>query len=378
VGRTRGIATAMNYVAKRRGVTRGMTMSEIRRVCPDAVILPGNYALYQVMSTRMCAIVRRASDVVEEYSIDECFADISERVKNIDEAKDVMRVIQADLARELGMTFSVGLGPTRVMAKIASKLKKPNGFCVLDRHAIRHIYPALLVGAVWGIGGQSARAMNERGIQSVADFIAQPEYLIKEYFSKSHVALWHELQGTCIHEVSAHVAKPHSISRTRTLSTPTRDRTLLRATLMVHIEHVCCEARQQNLAAGAISLFLKTQEFHTVRHEIVLPTPTALPYDFASLLDRALGSLYKVGVWYRASGVTVARLIPQKGVSLPLPFACADTSARMRVQSVIDTLGAVFGHDTVYCASGLLARNRTERDVSDGLFCTLPFMGIVT
>src|SRR5215468_2815392 len=111
-GKERGIAASMSYEAKARGVTRGMRIAEIRKICPDAVLLPSDYETYSLLSKRFYAIVRRFTSDVEEYSIDELFADITgyRRAYRASYEQIAARIKQ-DLDRELGFTFSVGLAP---------------------------------------------------------------------------------------------------------------------------------------------------------------------------------------------------------------------------------------------------------------------------
>ncbi len=118
----RGIAASMSYEAKARGVTRGMRLADIRKRCPDAVILPSDYETYSLLSTRLFAIVRRYTPEVEAYSVDECFADLTGLRRPLRMSYFQMAAqIKKDLDSALGFTFSVGLAPNKVVAKIASK-----------------------------------------------------------------------------------------------------------------------------------------------------------------------------------------------------------------------------------------------------------------
>src|SRR6516165_1794772 len=120
-GKERGIAASMSYEAKARGVTRGMRLAEIRKICPDAVILPSDYETYSLLSKRLFSIVRRYTPDVEEYSIDECFADLTGLQRPLRMSyKTMAATIQRDLNTELGFTFSLGLAPTKVLAKVGS------------------------------------------------------------------------------------------------------------------------------------------------------------------------------------------------------------------------------------------------------------------
>ena len=116
----------MSYEAKARGVTRGMRIAEIRKICPEAVILPSDYETYSLLSKRFFAIVQRYTPDVEEYSIDECFADLTGLRRPLRMSYfEIAARIKRELDAELGFTFSVGLAPNKVVAKIASKWASP-------------------------------------------------------------------------------------------------------------------------------------------------------------------------------------------------------------------------------------------------------------
>jgi DNA polymerase-4/DNA polymerase V len=132
-GKERGIAASLSYEAKALGVTRGMRIAEIRKVCPEAAILPSDYETYSLLSKRFFAIMRRFTPDVEEYSIDECFCDLTGlrrplRMSYLQIAERMKKALEA----ELGFTFSVGLAPNKVVAKIASKWQKPSGLTAIS------------------------------------------------------------------------------------------------------------------------------------------------------------------------------------------------------------------------------------------------------
>ncbi|NTW15016.1 MAG: DNA polymerase IV, partial [Candidatus Moranbacteria bacterium] len=136
-GAERGIASSMSYEAKALGVTRAMRLHEIRKICPDVIILPSDYETYSLLSKRFFDVVRRYTPDVEEYGIDECFADITgwNRPLGIGYLAMAER-IQKDLRRELGFTFSIGLASTKVLAKAGSKWKKPYGLTAIPNRDI--------------------------------------------------------------------------------------------------------------------------------------------------------------------------------------------------------------------------------------------------
>src|SRR5919109_2328349 len=166
-GKERGIASSMSYEAKARGVTRGMRLSEIKRLCPDAIILPSDYETYSLLSKRLFTIVRRYTPDVEEYGIDECFADLTGLRRPLRMSYEAMAAtIKHELDTELGFTFSVGLAPNKVLAKIGSKWQKPSGFTAIPGRDIHLFIKELPVGKVWGIGDNTAALLNKHGVYS--------------------------------------------------------------------------------------------------------------------------------------------------------------------------------------------------------------------
>src|SRR5215470_12386510 len=175
-GKERGIVASMSYEAKARGVTRGMRISDIRKVCPDAVILPSDYETYSLLSKRFFAIVRRYTPDVEEYSIDECFADLTglRRPLRMSYLKIAERMKKA-LDTELGFTFSVGLAPNKVVAKIGSKWEKPSGLTAIPVGELPRYLTTLPVEKVWGIGPNTTALLRQHGIQTAFEFAQRPE-----------------------------------------------------------------------------------------------------------------------------------------------------------------------------------------------------------
>ena len=151
-GKERGIASAVSYEGKALGIKRGMSIPEIKRICPNMVHLPSDYETYSLYSARMFSIVRDYTNLVEEYSIDECFAELTglRRPRRMSYPA-ITAAIKHDLEVKLGMTFSIGLAPTKVVAKLASKWQKPSGLTVISGREL----PDYLRRCPWGRCGES-------------------------------------------------------------------------------------------------------------------------------------------------------------------------------------------------------------------------------
>src|SRR5215510_5396815 len=195
-GKERGIAASLSYEAKARGVTRGMRLFEIQRLCPDAIILPSDYETYSLLSKRLVAIVRRYTPEVEEYSIDEVFADLTGLRRPLRMSYEKMAAtIKHELDTELGFTFSVGLAPNKVVAKIASKWQKPSGLTAIPGRELHHYLAQLLVEQVWGIGPNTTAFLNKHGIRTALEFAQRQEPWVQRALSKPFYHIWQELNG---------------------------------------------------------------------------------------------------------------------------------------------------------------------------------------
>jgi len=195
-GKERGIVASMSYEAKARGVTRGMRLFEVKRVCPDAIILPSDYETYSLLSARFFAIVRRYTPQVEEYSIDECFCDLTGLRRPLRLSyRQMAERIKHELDTELGFTFSVGLAPNKVIAKIASKWQKPSGLTEVPGHSIHLFLKELPVGKVWGIGPQTAALLEKHGMRTALQFARKSEVWVKKLLPKPFYLIWQELNG---------------------------------------------------------------------------------------------------------------------------------------------------------------------------------------
>jgi DNA polymerase-4 len=284
-GKERGIAASMSYEAKARGVTRGMRIAEIRKVCPEAVILPSDYETYSLLSKRFFAIVQRFTPDVEEYSIDECFADLTglRRPLRMSYLKIAER-IKKELDAELGFTFSVGLAPNKVVAKIASKWAKPSGLTAIPGRELHRFLDKLPVEKVWGIGPNTTALLQKYGVHTALEFAQRPEEWVRKLFTKPFVAIWQELNGQFVIELET---APHdnyySIQKFKTFTPASFDQAFVFAQLAKNIENACVKARRHHLAAQRVVVYLRTQTFQDFGREVDLTGPTCFPNDIIKL-----------------------------------------------------------------------------------------------
>ncbi len=358
-GKERGIASAMSYEAKKAGVTRGMMISEVLKRVPNAVILPSDYETYSLFSRRMYTIVRRYTSDVEEYSIDECFADITGLRRPLKKTYiEIAKRIQWELSSELGMTFSVGLAPNKVLAKVASKRLKPEpgGFTVIHPRDIHAHLAALPVEKLWGIGTQTTALLARHGVYTAGAFAAKDQYWVERNLAKPYQEIWRELNGEYIYELNQEEAHTYqSISKTKTFSPASTDPDIVYAQLAKNIANACIKARRHNLLARRVAFFLKTQDFTYHGYDLTLTRPAATPEAILSLLRPAFHQVFREHTKYRATGVVLMDLTPSDIQQPDLFGGIVHVERMQRIYAGVDAMAERFGKHAVLPGSALPA-----------------------
>lgn len=361
-GKERGIASAVSYEAKALGIKRGMTTREIKKICPAIIHLPSDYETYSLYSQRMFAIVRRTTDLVEEYSIDECFAELTglRRVMRMNYAT-LARTIKADLERELGLTFSLGLGPSKVVAKLASKWRKPAGLVMIPRSQLHEYLAQVPIGQVWGIGSQTTHYLAQYRITTALQFVRCEEHWIKNKLTKPQQAIYQELRGNAVIPLELEPRQAYqSISKTKTFTPPSHDRSYILAQLSKNTENACIKARRHHLAAKKIFFMLRTQDFRHRGIEIKLSAPTQCPNTMIQLIDRHLNRLIESNTRYRLTGVVLSDLKANTTLQYDLFGEVAQEVKARRVFEAIDRLDCKYGKHTVFLGSSLSALHKSQ------------------
>ena len=367
-GSERGIITSLSLEAKSRGLRRGMSLREIQAICPEAFFVPSHYTAYSIYARRMYAIVRRFTPLVHEYSIDECFADITGLDQHFNMSyEELARTIKSALELSLGITFGVGLAPNKLLAKVASKHRKPAGFTPIPLDAIAGFLSELPIGKVWGIGSSMSVAFGKLGVRTALDFSNMTlDQLADSGLGKLYRQMWYELHGACIQGISEEVDDSiGSIMKTRTFSPPSRSRAFVFSQLSKNIEKACATARLHGVRARAISFYLKTQEFTYHRVELELLDATANPADIIEAVRNRFATLFVSGILYRATGITLMRIIRDQDVPQDLFGRTAAHEHTVPLWQSVDQLNRRYGGATLFLASSMQAllhrETRTKR-----------------
>lgn len=356
-GKERGIAASMSYEAKARGVTRAMRLSDIKKICPDAIFVSSDYETYSLFSKRMFEIMRRYSSMVEEYSIDEGFIDITGLRRSLGMSyKKIAEKMRDDIVNELGISVSAGLAPTKVLAKVASTWDKPMGMvCMPGREAHRYL-KQLPVGKVWGIGPQTTNYCAQLKIFSALDFASREPEWIAQHFTKPHQEIHRELRGVSVYGVAPEEKTRYvSISKTKTFTPPSKNKEFVWGQLVKNIENACIKARRYKLGAREILIFLKTQSFNSKGTKAKLTRVSCFPHELLPIARELFNECYREGGEYRSTGVVLANLIEHRPTQMDLFEEPVKLEYMQNLYNAVDILSKKYGKHTVHSAASLPA-----------------------
>ncbi|HEU5114590.1 MAG TPA: DNA polymerase IV [Candidatus Paceibacterota bacterium] len=365
-GKERGIASALSYEAKKLGITRAMPIFQIRREFSQVAVVESDYESYAIFSRRMMDIVRRYTDAVEEYSIDECFADFSETpgfADNFPEgARTILAQIKADIRKELGISVSLGVGSTKVLAKTASKSSKPDGLTIVTEDFREALLDKTPVDKVWGIGSATAISLRKKGVSTALELARKSEDWVRENFSKPMVEMWHELRGTSVRPVGEGGEDQKSIMKTRTFVPASSERAYVFSEISKNLENACHRARELGLAAREFSVHLKTREFSYARNWCRLGAASNNPAEIIPEARKLFDRIFVPGTLYRATGVTLLGLIREDACQDDLFGASRDSRAVSGIFKAVDRVNRRYGRNVVRLASSERAFAREERE----------------
>lgn len=309
-GSERGLATAVSYEARKLGISRGMLTWQIKKICPSCIILPSDYELYGLFSKKMFSIMREFSPEVEEYSIDEGFADIKGMRRPLNMSYfEIGSEIKDKIENSLGISVSVGISLTKSLAKLASSFRKPSSLIVVDGKNINKLLQETALENVWGIGGATSSYLKKFKIKTAFDFANLPETFIKKNLTKPFFEIWQELRGIQVYQISVSEKTTYqSITRSRTFSPSTNNPDILWAKLLQHIEDAFYQARLLHYKVGRVIIFLKTQDFDYHAIEIKLQEKTGYPLLIREELRKGFQQIYQKGFPYRSTGATITHL----------------------------------------------------------------------
>lgn len=274
----RGVVSTASYEARVFGVRSAMSMSEARSRCPHAAYLSGRFGVYRAVSAVVMARLRALSPVVEPLSLDEAFVDLAARPGGLPASADEVRALAADLRStivdETGVTASVGVAASKLMAKIASEQAKPDGLVVIEPGTELDVLHPLPIRALPGVGPATAARLTRFGVKTVGDLARITEPDLVDLLGEAHGRSVHRLSLARDDRPVSADRESKSVSVEDTFDRDLTDPALLAAIVARLAERVASRLVKAGLSGRTITLKTRLHDFTTLSRSATLPAPT--------------------------------------------------------------------------------------------------------
>ncbi|HET6494600.1 MAG TPA: DNA polymerase IV [Thermoleophilia bacterium] len=353
----RGVVSTCSYEARTFGVHSAMPVFQAVHLCPHGVFLPVDMRAYVVVHDAMIELLRRYTDLVEVASIDEAYLDVTGSRRLFGPPRTIALRIQEQVYDIHGITCSIGLGPTKLLAKLAAGLNKPAGIGELTAADVQGRLRDLPVGEICGIGPVTQERLAALGLTTVGMLQDMPFPLLAAAFGNSAHGLRRLALGQGLSPVRSRRPLPKSVSREITFCDDTNDLDLLRATLLSLTERAVAELRGKRMAARTVALKVRFNTFHTVsrRRTLVRPTAATRP-----LYETALALLDELDVgarWVRLVGIGIGSLTHDA-----LQLTLDDGWREQALGAAVDRVRSRYGFEALTLAGGALAREHLHHE----------------
>ncbi len=365
VGMGGGCVIAATYEAKAKGVKTGMRLSEAKMLCPEAMAMAADFRETGIASEQIESVLRNHSPILEKASIDEWYVDLNALVGGTPkDATSWGKEMQREILQTTALSVSIGIAPSKLLAKMAGEYRKPAGVTALSSaEEIRKFLHDRPAASIPGIGRQRGVKTDARGWATAWDIVTAPTPEIIRICGRPGLEMQRELLGERVFPVTEDTRPPKSISRCRTFPRTT-DSKLLKAHLLKHLEYCTLKMRRENLGATDFSVWIRTPDFayRSANRRLDRVCTTV-----EQLLGPALSALSQLtwhGSLFNQVGLALSGF---KSTDAPQQSLFEDPEkavAGERLQKAIDTLHGTYGRDSLTHASALSVNSGTVKELN--------------
>ncbi len=307
-GKGRGVVSTSNYEARKSGVRSGMPISIAWRLCPRAVYLPPNFPLYIKVSNEIMALARKYAGKFEQWGIDEAFLDVTAKVEGWAEAEMLARQIKAEIKEKEGLTASIGVGPNKLVAKVASDFQKPDGLTVVKEEEVEKFLDPLPVRKLLWVGRKTEAKLKELGVNTIGDLARYDPTALTSIFGVMGLQMHLMAKGVDRSEVEERMGVK-SVSHETTFEEDTADSTSIFQALDALCENVLKETVDQHLLFKTVTVKIRYQGFETHTRSKTLPFLTNRLRDLQKTANELLFANLRKDRKVRLIGVRVSSLV---------------------------------------------------------------------
>jgi len=342
----RGVVSSASYAARKYGVHSAMPMAQALHLCPQAILRHGHHKEYASYSKRVMAILAEYTPSLEPISIDEAFLDVTGTERLFGPADELAHRIQKRIKSELGLPSSLGVASSKLVAKVASALAKPQGVLVIPPGTEAAFLAPLPIERLWGVGKVTAERLRTHGVHTIGQLATMPQRQMKALFGSTAEEMHHRALG--IDDSPVHTpARRKSISQERTFPRDVGDIDVLHRCLLDMSESVAAQLRKKGAYARTVVLKMRYPDFKTITRRVTLSKPTELAEVIHTEAMRLLHREWKRSTTVRLIGVGVTGLAQGRQLSL---FETADERLG-RLSRTVDEIRGRYGENAIRRAS---------------------------
>jgi DNA polymerase-4 len=344
----RGVVTSASYEARGFGVHSAQPVATAMRLCPNGVFLPGRMSRYKEVSEIVFEIFHRFTPLVEPLSIDEAFLDVTGSGRLFGSAETVAREIKGLVRKEVGLTVSAGIAPTKFVAKIASDLGKPDGLVRVAHEETKGFLWPLPITRLWGVGEVTYKALKRLGVTTIGDLSRVSSERLRREFGKHGEHLHLLSQGIDNREVEPH--RPvKSMGREETFPADLTNREALNRELLSLATKVARRVRRHGLSGKTLTLKVKYSDFTLITRSRTLPEATNDAGQIFTTCRKLLEGTTEAGKRpVRLLGIYLSRLTtPDRRGQMSLLEDEEGHQRREQLHDALDRLAEKFGEDAV-------------------------------
>ncbi len=348
--RSRSVVCSASYAARAYGVRSAMPMSRAVRLCPQAVIVPPRHGVYAEHSRAVMEILRAITPAVEQVSVDEAFLDITGCERLWGTPRQIGELIRRRVREERQLTISLGIAATKLVAKIACDVGKPNGLVLVEPGEEQRFLAPLPIERMWGVGKVTADHLRAYGVATIGDLAAWTEERLTATFGDLGRALYRGARG--LDDGAVHAERERrSVSHEITFDVDLDDRAALERALLGMSDQVAAQLRRQNMVGQTVRIKLRYPDLSIATRQATLEQPTDQGQAIYAQARALLRRNWHPGQPLRLLGVGVAGLLEGGGYQLEL-FDASDQK-RIRLNRSLDEIRSRYGSKAIRRASQL-------------------------
>ena len=340
----RGVVAAASYEARAFGVRSAMPLTRARGLCPAAIFVPCDFDAYRAASQAVFAILHDYSPIVEPLALDEAYLELTGAEALLGQPPEVAAALRDRVRRETGLDVSIGIASSKLVAKVASDLRKPRGLVVVPAGTEAAFLAPLPLEKLPGCGPATIAKLSRLGVKTIGQLAALQAALLTEWFGEYGRQLREHARGVDPSPVQM-AGEPKSISRETTFEQDLRDRQRILETAHGLIQDVGESLRRQGLAARTIVLKIRYHPFETQSHQTTLGLASDRDDDLVQALDRLFSTHLDPARPVRLIGAGVSNLTPQ---ATQLNWLEARSASRASLDSRLDDLRQRFGRHAIF------------------------------